>query len=108
MSFKWNSGAIFGGFFGSKPEKNKIQSLMKSIIEPEINRKVGKTIKIDDRTIYPIIEIVAIKNQNHALSSAEIFPIALVVEEQDKNYIISLTENEIDEEEFIKMISPKK
>ena len=48
---------------------------------PEFNRVVGKPVKADNKTIYPIIEIAAIGNKMQNFKGIEIFPIALVIEE---------------------------
>lgn len=75
---------------------------------PERDTKIGKPIEITGRTIYPIMESFFIKNENQGFIAIEIFPIALVVEEPDNEYIISLTEDEISPKNIIEMISPEK
>ena len=107
MNFRSDQGTIFRGLFGSQQRDNKIQSVIKSFMEPEIEKKVAKVIKLDNRAIHPIMQIMAIKDENESFLIVEIFPIALVVEEPDNKYVIPLTDEEINEEEFIEMISTK-
>ncbi|BAW32111.1 MAG TPA: hypothetical protein PLO64_05955 [Methanothermobacter sp.] len=63
---------------------------------------IGKPIKIDDRTLYPIIQISTIKNKNFI--TAWIHPIAIVITEPTKKYIIQLTDEDIKTEEILEMI----
>lgn len=98
---------ILGEFHGSKSDINEIQKIIKSSIKPEINKIVGKAIELDNRTIHPIIQTVAIKNKSQVFLTVEIFPIALVIEEPDDKYVISLTNDEVNSEKFMGMISPK-
>lgn len=75
---------------------------MMSIPEVETNRKVGKPAAIADRTIYPILETYITKDNDFTV--IEIFPIALVIREQDYDYVISLTE---DNNELMDMVFKK-
>ncbi len=73
-----------------------------NIPEFKTDKKVGKPVEIAGRTIYPIIETYVTKGQEFAV--IEIFPIALVIKELDNNYVISLTEDEINHNELIDMV----
>lgn len=91
-------------------EKN-IEDIFKKIYEIstikelKIDTIVGKPIKVNNRTIYPIIEIFVIGDKMQSFKGVEIFPIALVIEEPSEKYVISLTKEEINSEEFIRMVS---
>jgi len=98
---------ILGEFHGSKSDINEIHKIIKSSIKPEKNKIVGKAIELDNRTIHPIIQTVTIKNKSQVFLTVEIFPIALVIEEPDDKYVISLTNDEVNSEKFMGMISPK-
>ncbi|MGB9936573.1 MAG: hypothetical protein ACPK7O_02535 [Methanobacterium sp.] len=65
---------------------------------------LGKPIRIDNKIFHPIVEMITFESLER-LSSTEITPIALVVEENDNEYLISFTEEENDPQELIKMLS---
>lgn len=71
---------------------------------PKWDKIVGKPIKAEGRTIYPIIETVIIGNNMPNFRGIEIFPIALVIEESGEKYAVSLTEEEINSDELIDMV----
>ena len=99
---------MFKGVFNSrKTEMYKMKRTIKSITEPIINTNVGKVIKLGNRTIYPIVRTFVIKNEKQDVMAAEIFPIALVVQEPDDAYVISLTDDAVNLEDLIEMISPE-
>ncbi len=62
-------------------------------------KAVGKMFQIGERTFYPIIEISTVEMETSF--SESISPIALVVVEPLKKYILSLTEEEVDSAEII-------
>lgn len=62
-------------------------------------KEVGKMFQIGERLFYPIIEISTIEMETSFVES--ISPIALVVVEQLRKYILPLTEDEVDSEEII-------
>lgn len=66
-------------------------------------KEVGKIFEIGDRTFYPIIEISTIEMGNSF--SESISPIAMVVVEPSKQYILPLTNDEFDSEEIINLVS---
>gem|GEM_PF-3206529 len=73
----------------------------------KFDRIVGNPFKAHKRIIYPILEIAAVGNKMQNFKGVEIFPIALVIEESGEKYVISLTKEEINPDEFIEMISKK-
>lgn len=71
---------------------------------PKWDKIVGKPIKAEGRTIYPIIDVVTVGNNMPAFRGIEIFPVALVIEESGEKYAVSLTEEEINSDELIDMV----
>lgn len=86
-----------------KTRDEQFKKLITDIPVPEMDRKVGKPIELTNRTIYPIIQTFVTVNEGQDFIAIEIFPIALVVKEKDNEYVISLTKDEINLEEIIKM-----
>ena len=62
-------------------------------------KEVGKMFQIGERIFYPIVEISTVEMENSFAES--ISPIALVVVEHLKKYILPLTEEEVNSEEII-------
>jgi hypothetical protein len=107
MNIMRDPGKIFKGVFNPrKTEMNNIKKTIKTITEPIIDTNVGKMVKLDNRTIYPIVRTFVIKNEKQDVIVAEIFPIALVVQEPNDEYVISLTDGAVNSEDLIEMISP--
>ena len=88
-----------------KSDNTRIRELINNIPMPQIETKVGKPVKVLDRTIYPIIKSYVTIGKNFV--GIELFPIALVIQEPQDKYAISLTDEEINPEELFKMISSK-
>ena len=65
-------------------------------------KEVGKIFKIGERTFYPIIEISTVEMETSFVES--ISPLAFVVVEPLKKYILPLTEDEFDTEEIIELV----
>ena len=65
-------------------------------------KEIGKIFEIGERTFYPIIEISTVEMDNNFIES--ISPIAFVIVEPLKKYILPLTEDELDSEEIIKLV----
>ena len=65
-------------------------------------KEVGKIFKVGERTFYPIIEISTVEMDNNFIES--ISPIAFVIVEPLKKYILPLTEDELDSEEIINLV----
>jgi hypothetical protein len=104
-----NPRKMFKKVFNSgKSDTNQIKTVIKGFIEPEMNMDIGNTIKIYNRTIYPVIQTYVIRNEESGFIVAEIFPIALVVEEKGEKYVISFTDDELNFEDLIEMVSSKK
>jgi hypothetical protein len=61
-------------------------------------KEVGKMFQIGERTFYPIIEISTVEMETSFTES--ISPLAVVVIEPLKKYILPLTEDEVDSEEI--------
>jgi hypothetical protein len=61
-------------------------------------KEVGKMFQIGERTFYPIIEISTVEMETSFAES--ISPLALVVIEPSKKYILPLTEDEVSSEEI--------
>ena len=101
-----NPGKIIKEMFNLQNlNNNRMKELINNIPKPEIETKVWKPFKINDRTIYPIIQTYMIIGENFA--GIEIFPIALVIQESQNKYAISLIDEEIDTEELLKMVPSK-
>ena len=87
------------------PMEHFLKKICKKINLEELktDRIVGKPIKTYNRTIYPIVEILTVGNKIQSFKGAQISPIALMVEENNERYVISLTGEEINLEELIKL-----
>jgi|GEM_PF-6416463 len=70
-----------------------------------IQKKVLKPLKIENRLFFPVVEIISTGNET-SLNSLTIFPVAFLVKENDDKYVIQVTEAEIDENEIFKLFSP--
>ena len=106
-----NLPRLFEGILNRKNRnRQNLDDIFKGISEncdiemPKFDRVVGKPVKADNKIIYPIIEIAAMGNKMQNFKGLEIFPIAVVIEEAGEKYAISLTDEEIDSNEFIEMI----
>jgi len=75
---------------------------MKSNIKVE--KKVGKIFDIGERKFYPVVEISTIESNNYF--SESITPVAFVVSEPMKKYILPLSEDELNKEEIIRLVFP--
>lgn len=75
---------------------------MKSKVKHE--KRVGKIFEIGERKFYPIVQISTIKTDNYF--SESLTPVALVVCEPIKKYILPLSEDELDKEEIINLVFP--
>ena len=73
---------------------------MKSKIKTE--KKIGRIFELGSRKFYPIVQISTINADGYF--SESITPVALVVCEPIKNYILPLSEDELDKEEIIKLV----
>jgi hypothetical protein len=64
--------------------------------------EVGKIFEIGERTFYSIVQISTVEMENSFAES--ISPVALVVVEPSKKYILPLTEDEVDTEKIISLV----
>jgi len=102
-----SSKKMFNGVFhGQKKEIKDIREIIRKFTKPEIECSVGKKIKVDTRVIYPIIQTLVVQGEK-GFTVTEIFPIALVIEENNEKYVISILESLDDPEIFIEMIKSK-
>ena len=103
-----NPGQIIKEMFNSKKSKNtRLMEIINNIPMPEIDIKIGKPLKVDNRIIYPIIKSYVTIGQDFA--GIEVFPIALVIHEQENEYVKALMdEEEINPEELLKMVPSKR
>lgn len=60
--------------------------------------RIGKKFEIDERTFYPVVEVSTFEGESSFAES--ITPIAMVVVEPSKNYIITLGLDELDYEKI--------
>ena len=67
-----------------------------------VEKKVLKPFKVEDKLFFPIVEIIVMGNET-CFNSLTISPIAFVVEENSDNYVISLNEDEINKEEILEL-----
>lgn len=84
-------------------KKEQIKKIIDNVPVPEIDTKIGKSIELTGRTIYPVIQSYVTKSQDFV--AVEVFPVALVIQELDSEYVISIIDEEINPEKFIKMVS---
>ncbi len=106
VKMNFNRGAMFKGIFNSGISGRSETKRILENIKPKTEVIVGKPIKQNNRILYPIIQTAFIGNDQN-FAAIEIFPIALVVEEQDNEYLISLIDDKINPEELVEKISPK-
>ena len=91
-----------------KSKNRGMEKVIKSVPKLEMDTKVEKPIELTNRTIYPVIQISLIKNEDQDFAVVEAFPIALVVKEPSDEYVISLTDDEIHPEKFKEMVFPER
>lgn len=70
----------------------------------KVEKKVGKTFDIGERKFYPIVKISTMESDNYF--SESITPVAFVVVEPMKKYILPLSDDELDTEEIIRLVFP--
>lgn len=67
-----------------------------------IEKKVLKPFKVENRLFFPVVEIISTGNET-SFNSLTIFPVAFIVKENGSEYVIPVTEAEIDENEIFKL-----
>ena len=82
----------------------RIKKISANSMNPKTKKvkEVGKMFQVGERFFYPIIEISTIEMETSFAES--ISPIAVVVVEPLKKYILPLTEDEVDSEEIINLM----
>jgi hypothetical protein len=68
-----------------------------------VERKVLKPFKIENKLFYPVVEIITLGDEN-SFNSLNIAPIAFLVEENGEKYVIQITEYEIDDNEIFELV----
>ncbi len=71
-------------------------------IETEI--KAGERIEIEGRSIYPVIKISVLKTPDGTVLGSWIAPLAMLVIEQEEQYAISFTDEEMTADQIGKMV----
>lgn len=82
-----------------------LKNIYENNLKPNKETVIGKPIQIDNKTIYPVIEIITMGNKIQRYAGAEISPIAILVEESDNKYVFSLTSKDINPEKILEMVS---
>lgn len=67
-------------------------------------KRILNPIDIENRIIYPVVDIVSTIDYNNQYSLVDISPVALIVHEKENKYIINLRCNELDENELFKLL----
>jgi uncharacterized spore protein YtfJ len=71
---------------------------------PETETIVGKPLHIGDRILYPIVQISKLKDDSN-FYGAWISPLAIVVVEAEDKYVLFLTDEDLDSDELLQMVS---
>ncbi|WP_414468512.1 hypothetical protein [Methanobacterium sp. ACI-7] len=67
-------------------------------------RRILNPIDIENRIVYPVVDIVSTIDYNNQYGLVDISPVALIVHENENRYIINLSCNELDENELFKLM----
>jgi len=67
-----------------------------------VEKKVLKPFKIENKSFFPIVEIIISGNEKY-FNSLAISPVAFVVEENGNYYVIKVNRDETDEEEILEL-----
>ncbi|MCZ3366877.1 MULTISPECIES: hypothetical protein [Methanobacterium] len=70
----------------------------------DVETIVGKSIEAQGKILYPIVRVSILKDNKMTTVGSWIVPIAFVIEENEKKYIISLTDEKINQNEILKMV----
>jgi hypothetical protein len=77
--------------------------MSKSFTKPETSTIIGKSLELDKRTFYPVVKISTLKNNEGNIKAIWVVPIAIVVEEDLKRFILPLVDENIDFDELAKI-----
>ena len=70
----------------------------------DVETIVGNSIGAHDKILHPIVRISILRDNKMTIVGSWIVPIAFVVEENGEKYIISLTDEKINQNEILKMV----
>jgi uncharacterized spore protein YtfJ len=70
----------------------------------DVDTVVGKSIEAKGKILHSIVRISILRNNKGDIGGSWIVPIAFVVEENGEKYVISLTDEELNHNELLKMI----
>lgn len=87
-----SGGSILKRLFKNELTIEEIENSLNNIMHTDT--KLGKTFKIGNRVIYPIVQIYRVENKNFI--SVEIFPVAFFIKEEDQEYALSFNGEEIE------------
>ena len=76
--------------------------MSESLIKPETSTIIGKSLELGERTLYPVIRISTLKNDEGNIKAVWVIPIAIVVEEDSKQSLIPLSNENIDFHEIFR------
>jgi len=77
---------------------------MESIKEVKTETVIREALKIGDRTLYPVIQVLTLKTKGQNFFGAWISPLAIVVVEPTQEYVIPLTDETITLEQILEMV----
>ena len=70
----------------------------------DVETIVGNSINAHGKILYPIVKISILRDNKMAVVGSWIVPIAFVVEEKGEKYVISLTDEKINQNKLLKMV----
>jgi uncharacterized spore protein YtfJ len=70
----------------------------------DVETIVGKSIEAQGKILHPIVKVSILKDNKMTIVGSWIVPIAFVIEENEKKYVISLTDEKINQNEILKMV----
>ena len=65
---------------------------------------IGNSVKAYGKILHPIVRVSILRDNKMTVIGSWIVPIAFVVEENGEKYVISLTDEKINQNELLKMI----
>ena len=70
----------------------------------DVETIVGNSIEAHGKILHPIVRISILRDNKMTIVGSWIVPIVFVVEENGEKYIISLTDEKINQNEILKMV----